>query len=380
MTLFGISTRKFILLLLILSVLLFGLPQHRQGNEPVRKLDQRNWITNNGGNFITPIDQPLSFPEDHGEHSGVQKELWQFSGMLKDYKGKNYGFQVTVSRLNLGNDLPQRQSAWAASNIYRAQLAYAPEDGERFILKQRTSRDAIGLAGYQSDHTDLQKLWLYDWQVLVLQTPAGQSRFILQLADKNDNLQLTLQPVKPAIEMSLIEQMKFYGISRLQAEGSLQIGGQSRTVSGVAFFDHAWGNLPIGGGQLVWNRFFLQLSNGQELAILQSRRKDGSGTPIHSGYLIDRNSEVVEMSRKQFELKILEYWQSQKTGINYPLSWQVIIPDKRLTLTINALIKDQEINDEFVNWSGTVQIVGEAAGTKVQGSGLLQLSGYETVR
>lgn len=371
--------RKFILLLLILSALLFGLLQHRQGNEPVKTLDQRNWINNSGGSFITPIDQPLSFPEDHGEHSGVQKELWQFSGMLRDRKGKNYGFQVTFFRLNMGNDLPQRQSSWATGNIYRAQLAYAPENGNRLMLKQRTSRGALGLAGYLSD-PGLQKLWLYDWQARILQTPAGQSSFILQLADNNDNLQLTLQPVKPAIDMSLIEPMKFYGISRLQAEGSLQIGGQSRTVAGVAFFGHAWGNLPMSGGQLVWNRFFLQLSNGFELVILQSRRRDGSGTPIHSGYLIDRNAEVVELSRKQFELKILEYWHSQKTGIHYPLSWQVIIPDKRLTLTITALIKDQEINDEFVNWSGTVQVVGEAAGTKVQGSGLLQLSGYETVR
>ncbi len=367
------------LLLLILSALLFGLLQHRQGSEPVRTLDQLNWFNNHGGSFIIPIDQPLSFPEDHGEHSGVQKELWQFSGMLRDCKGKNYGFQVTFFRLNMGNDLPQRQSAWASRNIYWAQLAYAAEDGDRLILKQRTSRDALGLAGYLSDHADLQKLWLYDWQVQVLQTPAGQSRFILQLADKNDNLQLTLQPVKSAIEMSLIEQMKFYGISRLLAEGSLQIGGQSRTVSGVAFFDHAWGNLPIGGGQLVWNRFFLQLSNKQELVILQSRRRDGSGTPVHSGYLIDRNAEVVELSRKQFELKILEYWESQKTGIHYPLSWQVNIPDKRMTLIITALINDQETNDEFVNWSGTVQVAGEAAGTKVQGSGLLQLSGYEAV-
>jgi len=370
--------RKFILSLLILSALLFGLLQYYQGNEPVRTLDQRNWINNNGGSFKTPSDQPLSFPEDHGEHDGVQSELWQFSGMLRDRKGKSYGFQVTFFRLNMGNDLTQRQSAWATRKIYRAQLAYAPEYGKSLIVKQRTSRDALGLAGYLSD-ADQQKLWLYDWQLRISQTPAGQSRFILQLADKNDNLQLTLQAVKPAIEMSLIEQMKFYGISRLQAEGSLQIDGQSRTVTGVAFFSHTWGNLPMGGGQLAWNLFFLQMSNNQELIILQSRRRDGSGTPIHSGYLIDRNAEVVELSRKQFELKILEYWQSPKTGIHYPLSWQVIIPDKRLKLTINALIKDQEINDEFVNWSGTVQVAGESAGIKVQGSGLLQLSGYEIV-
>jgi predicted secreted hydrolase len=370
--------RKCFLSLLVLSALLYGLLLHFQGNEPVRTLGQQNWININGGSFITPADQPLSFPEDHGEHSGVQKELWQFSGMLRDSKNKNYGFQVSFFRLNIGNDLSKRQSSWATRNIYRAQWAYAPEDGNRLILKQRTSRDALGLAGYLSVPSQ-QKLSLYNWQVRILQPPAGQSSFILQLADNNDTLQLTLQPVKPAIEISLIAQMKFYGISRLKVEGSLQIGGQSRTVSGVAFFDHAWGNLPISGGQLVWNQFFLQMSNNQELVILQSRRRDGSGTPIQSGYLIDRNAEVVELSRKQFELKILEYWQSQKSGIQYPLSWQIIIPGKKLTLTINALIKDQEINDEFVNWSGTVKAAGEAAGTKVQGSGLLKLSGYETV-
>ena len=369
--------RIFMLLLFILSVLLFGLVQHRQNNEPVQVLDLHNWINNNEGSFKIPIDQPLSFPEDHGEHSGVQSESWRFSGVLRDSMGKNYGFQVAFFRLNLGNDLTQRQSAWTTSNIYRAQFAYTSEHSNGIIFKQRVSRDALGLAGYLSDQ---QKLWLHDWQLRILQSPSGQSSFMLQLADKSDNLQLTLQAVKPAIEMSLFEQIKLYGISRLQVDGSLQIGGQLRTVSGIAFFDHAWGNLPMGGGQLVWNRFILQMSNDQELVILQSRRREGGGTPIHSGYLINSNAEVVELSRKQIVLKELEYWLSQKSGIRYPLSWQLIIPDKRLKLTINALIKDQEINDTFANWSGTVQIVGESRGTEVEGSGLLQLSGYETAR
>ena len=366
--------RIFILLLLILAALFFGLvQQHRQDKEPVQTLDLKNWINNKGG-FKKPSNQLLSFPEDHGEHSGVQSESWRFSGMLQDRQGKHYGFQVAFFRLNMGNEPVQRPSTWATRNIYRAQMAITLEHAKDIIFKQRTSRDALGLAGYQYDQ---KKLWLHDWELRIEQAPAGQSSFILQLADKTDNLQLTLQATKPAIEMSLIEQMKFYGISRLQAKGNLQIGGQSRKVSGIAFFDHAWGNLPMGGGQLVWNRFFLQLSNEQELIILQSRRQDGSGTPIHSGYLVDRNAEVVELSRKQFQLKILDYWQSEKSRIRYPISWEIIIPDKKLTLYINALIKDQEINDALVNWSGTVQIVGESAGSKIQGSGLLQLSGYK---
>ena len=365
--------RIFILLLLILAVFFGLVQQHREEKKPVQTLDLNNWI-NNKGSFKKPIDQPLTFPEDHGEHNGVQSESWRFSGMLQDRQGKYYGFQVAFFRLNMGNELVQRQSTWATKSIYRAQMAITPGLAKDIIFKQRTSRDALGLAGYQYDQ---KKLWLHDWELRIEQAPAGQSRFILQLTDKTDNLQLTLQATKPAIEMSLMEQMKFYGISRLQANGILQIGVQSRKVSGIAFFDHAWGNLPMGGGQLVWNRFFLQLSNDQELIILQSRRQDGSGTPIHSGYLVERNADVVELSRKQFQLKVLDYWQSQKSGIRYPLSWEIIIPDEKLTLNINPLVKDQEINDALVNWSGTVQIHGESAGSKIQGSGLLQLSGYE---
>ncbi len=365
--------RIFILLLLIWVVLMFGLMPYRQSDEPVKTLDLNNWINSADGSYKKPLKQPLSFPKDHGQHKDVQSESWRFSGMLRDDEGKQYGFQVAFFRLNMGNNLSQRQSAWATRNIYRAQMAYTPEYANNITFNQRTSRDALELAGYQPDQ---QKLWLHDWQLKISKNATGNNSFILQLADNTDKLNLTLQALKPAIEMSLSEQIKFYGISRLQADGTLQIGGQSKKVSGVAFFDHAWGNLPMGGGQLVWNRFILQLSNNQELVILQSRRRDGSGTPINSGFLIGRNSEVVELSRKQFTMKALEYWQSQKSSIRYPLSWEIVIPDKKLTLNIYPLIKDQEIADALVDWSGTVKITGKSAGTELQGTGLMQLNGY----
>lgn len=367
--------RILVLSLLILSFVLYGLMQYRRESQPVRTVDLNNWVNSNEGSFNNPIDKPLSFPDDHGQHTYVQSESWRFSGMLKDREGKHYGFQVAFFRLNMGNDLAQRQSAWATRNIYRAQMAYTPENSNNITFNQRTSRDALELAGYQPDQ---QKLWLHDWQLKISKNATGRNSFILHLADNTDKLNLTLKALKPAIEMSLSEQIKFYGLSRLLAEGTLQIGGISRKVTGVAFFDHAWGNLPMGEGQLVWNRFILQLSNDQELVILQSRRRDGTGKPIHSGYLIDRNSEVVELSRKQFTLKVLEYWQSQKSGIRYPLSWEISIPDKKLTLNIHPLIKDQEIADALADWSGTVKIIGASAGSELLGTGLLQLSGYGT--
>lgn len=346
----------------------------QQDRETIRAFDFRNWINNQDSRFNAPSDRALSFPEDHGAHPGVQSESWRFSGVLQDTKGKNFGFQVVFFRLNMGNDRAQRQSAWTTQNIYRAQLAYTPEYANNMIIKSRSSRDALGLAGYRVDQ---QKLWLHDWQLKIAPTPAEHSGFTLLIADQNDHLRLTLQALKPTIEISLLEPMQFYGISRLQAYGVLQIDGQSRLVSGTAYFDHAWGNLPMAGGQLVWNRFLLQMSNGSELIILQSRRRDGSGTPIHSGYWIDRNAKVIELSRKQFDLEILEHWQSQQSGMRYPVSWQVTIPDKRLTLIINAMIKDQEIDDAFVDWSGTVIVAGDIAGVAIQGSGLMQLSGYQ---
>jgi predicted secreted hydrolase len=79
--------------------------------------------------------------------------------------------------------------------------------------------------------------------------------------------------------------------------------------------------------------------------------------------------------------KVLDYWKSPKTGVVYPIHWQVIIPSQRLKLDVNAPLADQELDTakstRVTYWEGTVDVTGTKAGKEITGEGYLELTGYD---
>ena len=65
-------------------------------------------------------------------------------------------------------------------------------------------------------------------------------------------------------------------------------------------------------------------------------------------------------------------WKSEKTGAVYPVQWRVQMPSHGIDVTVQAVLKNQELAlVPLTYWEGAVDV----SGTK-RGVGYLELTGY----
>jgi predicted secreted hydrolase len=367
-------------LLSIVCVLAGGLwltrPQRLQ-TEPQMAMLLTELLNSNTESFAeADPNRPLRFPEDHGAHSEFRTETWYFNGSLLAEPNRSFGFQLTFFRRALAERKPQIDSAWAANQVYRAHLAVTDARQQQFYAAERYSRAALDLAGAQTQPV---KVWLENWQMQVTEDTTGP-QFTLTAADDDMALELNLNARKAAINGLAISggtpPFQAYLVPRLSAAGELKIKGESFKVTGTAWLDHAWGLVPLGSGQLALNRFIIQLDDNREIMILQTRRRDGSGQSLNSGVLINTDGSTKQLRRRDIELEATDDWQSEHTGIRYPVSWHLAIAGEQLQLTIEPLNEDQELDLSLRYWAGTVTITGRWQGQPITGNGHIELSGY----
>lgn len=345
---------------------------------PDRLPDLAALIGPDPGGFETPSPGWVpELPADHGAHPGFRTELWTLSGQLRDQRDGHYGFQLSVARLALRSRPVERQSAWAANQLYRAHftLAVVGADGARSA--ERLSREALGLAGSEGTPA---RVWVRDWSLAVTGDGSG---LVLRAGADGVRLELALEPVKipvPGAALDLFPgrtdapAFNLYLLPRLLAQGRLNLDGETLEVEGTAMLDHAWGSIPAARGQLGLNRFALQLDDGRELLCIELRRTDGTGTPIPSCALILADGRVQSFRRREIDLEPIEGWRSPRTDIDYPVAWRLAIRPLDLELTLSAITPDQELNLSARLWSGAVLVSGAQSGTEIAGNGRIELT------
>jgi predicted secreted hydrolase len=162
----------------------------------------------------------------------------------------------------------------------------------------------------------------------------------------------------------------------LTAQGQLKIGSEVFQVTGGGWLDHTWGAVPVSQGQLALNRFLLQLDDGREIVALQLHRRDGSGTPITTGILINQDGSVQRLDRRAIVLEELDDWRSSRDDTTYPNRWRLRLPQQNIDLTITPFINNQEMVMAIRYWGGSVNVSGTADGRSMGGSGHVELTGY----
>lgn len=293
-----------------------------------------------------------------------------------DRVGRPYGFQLSLARLALSARPPERASAWAANQIYRAHFILTPAHGGRARKAERLSREALGLAGARPAPP---RLWVRDWSLDV----EGAGALLLSAAAEDAVLELRLEPAKAPIsgkDLDLFTEgpgeasVQLYLLPRLSADGHLTLDGETLDVTGTATLEHAWGALPTAQGQLALNRFGLELDDGRELYCIEIRRLDGSGTPIPSCALIGADGGVRSFRRREILLEPVQRWRSPRSGVEYPVGWTLTIRALELQLRLSPTVLDQELDLSARLWSGAVSVSGEQSGTLVVGSGRIELT------
>ena len=325
----------------------------------------------------------LSWPADHYSHPDYKTEWWYYTGHLETQSGKRFGFQVTFFRFGLRD----RQTAGNGrtplySDLYMAHFALSDIAAKKFVFRERINRPYNDKAGAA---TDRYLVWNEDWKV-----EGDRNSHTIRVSDRGTELRLNLQSLKPPVLHGVngLSQKAagegrasyYYSLTRMKAEGALTIDGNTEKLHGLAWMDHEFGSNQLGEDQVGWDWFSIQLDNQAELMLYLMRRKDGSIDVHSSGTLVRADGGTRQLTRDQFQVAVLEKWKSPNTGGNYPMRWNVTVPDEEIALEIVPEFPEQELitsRSTRVNyWEGAARVNGRFKKEAVTGSSYVEMTGY----
>ena len=324
----------------------------------------------------------FSFPEDHGPHPEFRTEWWYLTGNLESGDGENFGFQFTVFRNALGSPPPISGSSWATNQVFMGHLAITDGENGDFFSFERFSRGALGLAGARSDPF---RVWLEDW---VLEGPPDGGLFPLRVTGIQNGVgvELELRSPKPMVlqgDQGLSQKgpepgnaSYYYSFTRLDAEGAVSVGGEEVRVSGHAWLDREWSTSALSEGQVGWDWFALQLTDGRDLMYYQLRLADGAADPLSKGVLVSPTGMAQTLPSADVTLSVDGFWESPIDGTRYPSAWRLSEASSGLELRIRPLIPNQELDLTFRYWEGAVLVEGRDSDGPVEGRGYVELTGY----
>jgi len=320
------------------------------------------------------------FPEDHGLHEDFRTEWWYFTGNLVTAGGRRFGYQFTLFRNALAPESPARESDWATRQVYMAHFAVTDPVNSAFHAHERFSRGAADLAGVE---TQPFRAWLEDWEISGEDPPP----FRLRAAEGGTSIELEVDTAKPVVlngDQGLSQKGQqpgnasyYYSYTRMPTRGTVTVGYKTFEVQGSSWLDREWSTSALEEGQVGWDWFALQLSDGRDLMVYRLRRADGGSDELSNGTLVAADGASLLLQQDNFAIEALDTWSSPATGIRYPSRWRLTVPDANIDLEIRPLLPDQELNLSFRYWEGAVSINGISAGSPVTGQGYVELTGYK---
>ena len=332
-------------------------------------------------------DRPreFRFPDDYGPHPAYRTEWWYYTGNLKAAEGRHFGFQLTFFRtaLNAPTERAGRASAWGTQDVYMAHFALSDVATHRFHAFQRFSRTALGLAGASALPL---RVWLEDWSVTgetAVERPVSMQ---LSAEEQDVALDLSLVSEKPIVlhgrnglsqkGAAAGQASYYYSLTRLRSAGVIRLGDEEFQVQGLSWMDREWSTSVLSEALQGWDWFAIQLTNGQELMVYQVRQQSGGSHPLSSGTLVAVDGTPQALTSADFQIEVLQTWQSPTDGTAYPAKWRVRIPGEAIDLTITPYMADQEMHTLIRYWEGAVRAQGTVQGRPLAGEGYVELTGY----
>jgi predicted secreted hydrolase len=321
----------------------------------------------------------FAFPADHNAHPAFRNEWWYITGHLQTPEGNRFGYQVTFFRIALAPEAAGQNSAWATRQLWMAHAALTDIGAADHRHAQRLAREALGLAGQQSEPF---RLWLEDWSIEG--SAGGAFPWQVQVKDDAFELALTLEPQREPVLQGVdgLSQKSaapgnasyYYSITRLATAGTITRGGNTMTAIGTSWLDREWSTSALGDDQSGWDWFSLQLDSGADLMLYRLRDKAGATDPHSAGSFVDGDHRQLGLAANDFELQATRWWESP-AGARYPVAWRLSVPGKGLDLRVEALVDDQEMLTGVHYWEGAVDVWSATSGKRL-GQGYLEMTGY----
>lgn len=318
----------------------------------------------------------IEFPRDEGSHPQFKTEWWYVTGWVEGASGAPIGFQLTFFRSRTGID-ENNPSRFALRQVLFAHLAVSDPKRGSLLHHEKSARPGFGLAEAAEGSLDVH---IDDWRL----HRDGDTYFAV--ANTNDlQLDLKLQPQAPPLlqgDRGFSQKgpnpgsaSYYYSLPQLAVTGHVSIDGAEQAVRGVAWFDHEWSGAIVDERARGWDWIGLNLDDGGALMMFQMRGPQDSELWAAAKWRPANSTAAISYKPDAVEWKPLRHWRSSRTGVRYPVEWQVTVGDR--VLTLRPLMDDQE-NDASgstgtIYWEGAVRAFEN---DKPVGRGYLEMTGY----
>jgi len=303
----------------------------------------------------------VHFPEDEGSHPGSLVEWWYGNFNVVDSEGNEYGAMVAYFRPALKiiavSDFDGgtfNHEVFAPSPFGGpGQAVYSPEYAEGSLDLRWDERDRW----YRTDTEEYSYL---------LESRGDEIGFSFDILSQKPPLLVGGDGFTEWIEGGSY----YYSLTRLAAEGQIEIEGETIDVEGIGWMDHQWMDTFGEGG---WDWFSVQLDNSTELVFWQVTGPDGS--PEYFDLTLMRDDRSVYHT-ESLELEKLETWVSSDSGNEYGVRWMVREENEDIELEITARNPEQEIlmpGAGWAVWEGGTTVSGSLGGEEVSGLGYAEL-------
>jgi predicted secreted hydrolase len=166
----------------------------------------------------------------------------------------------------------------------------------------------------------------------------------------------------------------YYSLPHLKVTGSISRDGRSAPVSGEAWLDHEWSSEYLDSQAVGWDWIGINLDDGAVLMAFRIRDARGEARWA-GGTLRGADGSVQLLGPGDVSFVSRRTWVSPRTGIVYPIQWQVHAGSQEFEL--EPLFADQEndtrLSSGAIYWEGAVRA---SVRHRVVGRGYLELTGY----
>ena len=393
---------------------------------------------------FTPVKRgyTVELPRDHKSHPDFQLEWWYLTFVLSAEDGQEFGLQYTLFRFNTELDAPQSTKANAensaevnannhiAKNWTNGQqwMGHASlHTAEQHYFEERFASGGVGNAYVnQQPFTTVIDDWVWKAAQAEVQTgaeskamfpsvltfafgqssthhpvkingkiPATSADRLLELNDTPSvsavKIALNLDTYGPFIKQgdngyskkTQDERLRSYYYSQpfINAEGTLNIEGNSVKVAGKGWFDHEWTSHLANSEAMGWDWFSLHLDDGSKLMAfrmhamnenMKNSKSKHSEIFTTASYIAENGTkETIDQANVSITPTAYETINEGESPRSVPTAWRIQIPEKDIDLSIRPFKESQWNNSLFPYYEGRVDIKGSHSG-----SGFMELTGY----
>jgi predicted secreted hydrolase len=393
---------------------------------------------------FTPVKRgnTVELPRDHMSHPDFQLEWWYLTFVLSAEDGQEFGLQYTLFRFNTELNAPvsvktnAENSAEVNANNHIARnwsngqqwMGHASlHTAEQHYFEERFASGGVGNAYVdQQPFATVIDDWVWKAAQAEVQTGAeskvmfpsvlkvafGQSSThhpvringkipttaADSLSELNDapsvsavKVSLKLDTYGPFIKQgdngyskkTQDERLRSYYYSQpfINAEGTLNIEGNSVKVTGKGWFDHEWTSHLANSEAMGWDWFSLHLDDGSKLMAfrmhamnknMKNSKSKHSEIFTTASYIAENGTkETIEQANVSITPTAYETINEGESLRSVPTAWHIQIPMKDIDVSIRPFKESQWNQSLFPYYEGRVEIKGSHSV-----SGFMELTGY----